>query len=81
MNWLVMFLVSLLAPVVQPALQQGVQRVQTAVQAKMQPASAAPKYVFHQGRWWKYEGGQWYYEVLPQEKMAWNQTPLNSSVR
>lgn len=81
MNWLVMLLVSLLMPVVQPVVQQGAQNVQAAVQARIQPKNEAPKYVFHQGRWWKYEGGQWYHEVLPQERVAWNPQSNNSSVR
>lgn len=78
MNWLIMLVAAIISPVVQPVLQQGVQNIQARVQ-QVQPV-AQPQYVFHQGRWWKYESGQWYYEVLPQERMAW-QPPVNLNVQ
>jgi hypothetical protein len=64
MNWIVMLVLAVLTPVIQPAVQTGVarvqERVQTAVQRVQQPNVQQPYVVFHEGRWWKYEGGQWY---------------------
>jgi len=76
MNWLVMLLLSLFVPAVQPVVQTGVQRLQAKMQ---QPQAVQPQYVFHEGRWWKYEAGQWY--VWSQtERTAWNQ-PYSSYIR
>jgi hypothetical protein len=57
MNW-VFIVLSLFWPIVQPVVEQGVQRMQAQYQQTSQPVYR------HDGqRWWKYERGQWYYEV------------------
>lgn len=78
MNWLVMLLMSLFVPVVQPMIQQGAQNIQARMQQAQQPA---PQVVFHEGRWWKYEGGQWYVWTPAQERLAWGPQPWPSNVR
>jgi len=66
MNWIVMLIMTILAPVVQPMVQRGAERVQAQLQQNQpqygQP-SPQPRFVYHEGRWWKFENGQWYFEV------------------
>jgi hypothetical protein len=57
MNW-IFVLISFLMPIVQPVVQQGVQNVQVKIQQRQQ--AQQPHVVYHNGEWWKYEGGQWY---------------------
>lgn len=63
MNWLIALLVGILTPVVQPVIQTGVEqlrdRVQVRVQQLQQPQQQA-YVVYHEGRWWRCEQGQWY---------------------
>lgn len=66
MNWIAMLLMTILAPIVQPMVQHGAQRVQARLQQNqpqyVQP-SPRPYFVYHEGRWWKFENNQWYVEV------------------
>lgn len=57
MNW-VLIVLSFFWPMVQPAVQQGMQRMQAQYQQ-----TTSPVYRHDGQRWWKYERGQWYYEV------------------
>jgi len=64
MNWIIALLVSVLTPVLQPVVQTGVERVRDRVQARVQQQLQKPQpaanVVYHEGRWWRFEGGQWY---------------------
>lgn len=81
MSW-VLVVLSFLWPVVQPTVQQGVQHVQQRVQQRMQQAQPANQPVYHNGQWWKFDGGQWWVWVNQQqrEELAWQQQ-RNSSIR
>jgi hypothetical protein len=61
-----MLIVTLLTPIVQPIVQHSAQRVQARLQQNqpqyVQP-SPQPQFVYHEGRWWKFENNQWYVEV------------------
>lgn len=60
MNW-ILVLISFVLPIVQPVVQQGVQNVQAKIQQRVQQQHAQqPVVVYHNGEWWKYEGGRWY---------------------
>lgn len=61
MNW-IMLVMAFFLPIVQPVVQQGMQNVQARVQQRVQQQQPAtqPYVVYHNGAWWKYEGGQWY---------------------
>lgn len=62
MNWLIMLLAAIFVPVVQPVVQQGMQNAQVRFAQRMQQQvvkPVQPTVVFHNGRWWKYEYGQW----------------------
>lgn len=59
MNWL-MVLLTFFMPVVQPMVQTGVAKVQAKLQQQQVQQQQQPQIVFHEGRWWKYEQGQWY---------------------
>ena len=60
MNWL-MILLSVFLPIVQPVVQTGAAKLQAKLQPQQQvQQQQQPHIVFHNGRWWKYEGGQWY---------------------
>lgn len=78
MSWLLTLLMAILVPVVQPMVQTGVQRMQAQIAPQQQ---TQPQVVFHEGRWWKYEGGQWFVWVPAQERLAWNQQFPSSSIR
>ena len=78
-----MVLISFVWPVVQPAVQQSVQRLQQRVQQThlAQPASQP---VYHNGQWWKFEGGQWWIWVnqqQPREHIACQQQRSSLSIR
>lgn len=60
MNWIVVLLMTLFTPVVQPMIQQGAQRVQARLQQNQPAYTPQPYIVYHEGRWWKLENGQWY---------------------
>lgn len=77
MNW-VLIVLSLVWPMVQPVMQQSVQRMQARYQQPAQPVYR------HDGqRWWKYEGGQWYYEVTNDNRndADGNGLPIRRGVR
>lgn len=61
MQW-VLILLSLFMPIVQPVIQRGADKMaqRMGVQQAPQPQQQQPYVVFHEGRWWKYEHGQWY---------------------
>lgn len=71
MNWLLVIVYML--PTFLPWAQQVVQKarpVQHVVQMQVQPVPAEagqPGVVFHEGRWWKWDGSQWW---------LWTPTPV-----
>lgn len=66
MNWIMFLVVTLLVPIVQPIVHHSAQHMQTRMQQNrpeyVQP-SPQPYFVYHEGRWWKFENDQWYVEV------------------
>jgi hypothetical protein len=72
MNWLVYLLMALVMPAVQPVVQQRIQQRLQRTQAlvQQQPSQPQPQVVFHEGRWWKYDQGQWW---------VWSPTPAAES--
>jgi len=64
MSWIVVLIVTLFTPLVQPVIQHGAQRVQARLQQNQpQYVSQPPYFVYHEGRWWKFENNQWYVYV------------------
>jgi hypothetical protein len=80
MNWLIALLVSVLTPVLQPVVQTSVERVRDRVQARvqqLQQSQPAANVVYHEGRWWRFENGQWYVwtentAVTAEKPVYWN---------
>ena len=63
MSWVWILITMFVAPVVQPVVNNVAQKVQAKVQQTQinQPQSTQQPYiVYHEGRWWKLENGQWY---------------------
>lgn len=63
MNWLLLLLVTMFAPIVQPAINRGAHHMQAQFRQNQPQTLSAPRFVYHEGRWWKFEQGQWYVEV------------------
>ena len=80
MNWLLTLLMAILVPALQPVVNNGVQRMQAKIVTQQQPQ---PHIVFHEGRWWKYDQGQWYVwtQTPAQERLAWGQQQWPSNIR
>ena len=78
MSWLLVIVYML--PTLLPWAQQVAQKarpvqhvVQMQVQVQPVPAEAGqPGVVFHEGRWWKWDGGQWW---------LWTPTPVYMAQR
>lgn len=69
MNWLFLVL-TLVVPMFQPVVQTSIHKMHVAVQQRRHPPQ--PHVVYHEGRWWKLENGQWY---------VWVQNGNNNSGR
>lgn len=71
MNLLALIIMTILTPIVSPIIQHGAQRIQSRLQQSQAQSFSSmtaqptppPYFVYHEGRWWKFQNNQWYVEV------------------